>query len=291
MMKMPKSDFRGAVRIVGRGAALAALLLAAASCTWFETTPEEQPKDAKEKEEERFTFLRKKEQTPPVKAPRETSEQEKVSPTAAKESPISDDVLKKLEKSGEQSAAAAPRPVETKVGGAQKVAPGVTVTPPRFYDDFIALNGDEEIPVSLIFNNAPLLDVLSSFADILGFNFVADSDLRSMVTLNINSKMSRRELWNTFDRMLFVANAGVRVEDTLLRIVPRSRLVAQPDSKVNSNSILFFPLTGASAREAMLQIRPLLAPGGVAIELSRPNALLVCGTGSRRPASSSWRRG
>ena len=281
MMKMPNSDFRGAARIAGRGALLAALLLSAASCTWFESAPEEQ-KETQAKEEDRFTFLRKKEQAPPVKAPRETPDQEKVSPTAAKESPVPDEVLKKFEKGGDRAKTVAPRPVETKIGGPQKVAPGVTVTPSRFYDDFIALNGDEEIPVSLIFNNAPLLDVLSAFADILGFNFVADSDLRSMVTLNVNSKMSRRELWNTFDRMLFVANAGVRVEDTLLRIVPRSRLVAQPDSKM-SNSILFFPLTGASAREAMLQIRPLLAPGGVAIELSRPNALLVCDTSENIP--------
>jgi len=118
--------------------------------------------------------------------------------------------------------------------------------------------------------------VLSAFADILGFNFVADNDIRSMVTLNLNSTMTRRELWNTFDRMIFVAGCAVKVEDSLLRIVPRNRLAHQPDSAVNSrNSILYFPLNTATAREAMLQLRPLLSVGAGCIELSRPNAVLV----------------
>ena len=205
-MKISELDFRGGMRFAGMAASGMALLLMAASCAWFENgkpADGEQKGEAQEKKEERFAFLRKNEQTPPVKAPRETAEQEKVSPVAAQGAAIGDETLKKLEKGGRSGdpsvGGAAPRPVEKKIGGAEKAAPGVTVTPPRFYDEFIALNGDEEIPVSLIFNNAPLLDVLSAFADVLGFNFVADGELRGTVTLNLNSKMSRRELWNKKD--------------------------------------------------------------------------------------------
>ena len=64
--------------------------------------------------------------------------------------------------------------------------------PLHFYDDFIILNGDEEVSVNLVFNSAPLLDVIPSFADALGFNFLADSDLKGVVTLNIDQKMTRR---------------------------------------------------------------------------------------------------
>lgn len=73
--------------------------------------------------------------------------------------------------------------------------------------------------LNLVFNSAPLLDVIPSFADALGFNFLADSDLKGVVTLNIDQKMTRRELWNTFDKMLNLSGAGVTVEGTLLRIM------------------------------------------------------------------------
>ncbi|MEI3002308.1 MAG: hypothetical protein V8T86_15650 [Victivallis sp.] len=96
------------------------------------------------------------------------------------------------------------------------------------------MNGDEEIPVSLVFNSAPLLDVLPAFADVLGFNFVADSDLKGVVTLNLNSNMTRRELWNTFDRMLNLAGAGVTVEDSLLKIMALPKLAQQPGARVGS---------------------------------------------------------
>jgi len=273
-MKYAKLPFRIA-GWCGVFAAAAALVLCT-SCTTDDEVKkkdDEKPKTEAEKKEDRFAFLRRDEKDHPTTSHRQDpNEADEAGSNAFKpRNPVSEQQLKQLEKKQD----AAEQPAAAPGKGAKK-APKKT-----FYDDFVALNGDEEIPVSLIFNSAPLLDVLSAFADILGFNFVADSDLRSVVTLNLNSTMTRRDLWNTFDRMLYVAGATARVDDSLIRIMARNKIAAQPDQKAgegkNSN-ILYFPLTTATAREATIQLRPFLAPGGVCIELSRPNAVMVCDT-------------
>ena len=156
----------------------------------------------------------------------------------------------------------------------------------KFYDDFIALNGDEELEVSLVFNGAPLLDVLSAFGDLLGFNFVADSDLKGVVTLNLNSKMTRRELWNTFDRMVFLAGAGVKVEDSLLRIMALNKIAMQPDQRTGKGAqtaIYYKQLVNATAQEVTRQLRSFLGLGAVVVELSRPNAVMVCDSAENMP--------
>ena len=266
-MKMTR-DRKIPFRTVAGVGAIAAALLLCTSCGIFD----DDTKEAKNEEpEDRFAFLRRDETHPSTSRHASAPETEETGADAHKPRvPVDGKRLAELERKTPRKA---PEPVEEKSGKKS--------TGKHFYDDFIALNGDEEIPVSLIFNSAPLLDVLSAFADILGFNFVADSDLKGVVTLNINSTVTRRELWNTFDRMLYVAGATARVDDSLVRIMARNKLAGQPDQKAGANigaNILFYPLTTATAREAMVQLRPFLAPGGICIELTKPNAVMVCDT-------------
>jgi len=247
---------------------LAATALLGTSCSSDEVFTE----NGSDKSEDRFAFLRREEEHPTATRQISTTESEESGADAHKPRvPVKDEKLKSLENKTD----AGTKPAAATAAAGKKSAPK------HFYDDFIALNGDEELQVSLIFNSAPLLDVLSAFADILGFNFVADSDLKGVVTLNINSTVTRRELWNTFDRMLYIAGAAARVDDSLIRIMARNKLAGQPDQKAGNgkdSNILIYPLTTATAREAMTQLRPFLAPGGVCIELVKPNAVMVCDT-------------
>jgi len=242
---------------------LAFSMLLLSSCSIFR--PDEEPEEKTEKKTDRFEFL-KEEQRPELKrtSTAESIEQEQVLPKDGVAAENGPGKYEALNSSGKPAA------------GAKAGAETPTVKdPPRFYDDFVLLNGDEELDVSLVFNSAPLLDVLPAFADVLGFNFVADSDLKSVVTLNLNSKMTRRELWNTFDRMLYLAGAGVKVEDSLLRIMALPKLAQQPGSKVG-NGILYYPLKNSTAKDIVTQIKPFLGTGGVCVELTRPNAVLIC---------------
>ena len=217
-----------------------------------------------EKKEDRFKFLRR-EDIKQHKGKKENLTDEEVHSKAPYPHPVSNDKIKKLEKK--------PIPQSRIIPG------GSTANAPRFYDDFIALNGDEEIPVSLVFNSAPLLDVLSAFADVLNFNFIADNDLRGVVTLNLNSNMTRRELWNTFERMVHLSGAGIKVEDSILRIVSSGKFSKEADHKIGTSGeseILYYPLTTATGREAVNQLKPFMSRDASIVDLTRPNAILVC---------------
>ena len=243
------------------------------SCTsfWDEGgAGKEKEKEAKEEKKDRYRFL-KKEEVKHNPTPAETIEQEKV---VIKSRPFQDEKLRFLERmSAEQAAIEAKKPREAlaKVEEQKKKVP-------RFYDDFILLNADETLEVSLVFNSAPLLDVIPAFADVLGFNFVADSDLRGVVTLNLNSKMTRKELWSTFESLLHLSNAGVKVEDSLLRIMMQAKIPMQPDGRIASpagGEICYRQLRFATAREAITQLKPFLRRDAGIVEMSRPNAIMV----------------
>jgi hypothetical protein len=252
--------------------ALLAILLMATSCS---TTNDKDKKDDKKKS--RFEFLQKNEKITAAPTGATTVSEDMIS---SKEDTVSKAQLSDLQKLEINSS-----PEGRKKSLASKKATK-QIESPRFYDDIIALNGDEELSVSLIFNSAPLLDVLSAFADLLGFNFVADSSLKSVITLNLNSKMTRREIWNTFERMLNIAGATARMEDSLIRIVPNNRIASQPDQKVGlsaDNEILYFPLATITAREAMVAVRQFLSPGAITVDIAKPNAILVCDNKTNMP--------
>lgn len=134
--------------------------------------------------------------------------------------------------------------------------------------------GDEEIAVNIVFNSAPIMDVIPAFADALGFNFVIDTDIRSFVTLNLNSTMTKRDLWAAFVSLTENAGVKIAVENSgLLRILPPSKLSSR--AKLDKAEICFYPLKFASAQEVINQIRPFLSSTATCIQVQRPNAVLL----------------
>ena len=254
--------FKISNRIMLASAVIPLLLLSA--CQSVEQKPE------KKKTVDRFAFLRNKQKSSNKEGNYESTSVEKVQPKDAERPVVQPEVLNKF------NAAA---PTGAQIAELAKPAP-------KFYEDFIALNADEELEVSLVFNSAPLLDVLSAFGDLLGFNFVADSDLKGVVTLNLNSKMTRRELWNTFDRMVFLAGAGIKVEDSLLRVMALNKLAMQPDNRSGKGSkteIYYRQLINATSTEVTRQIRSFLGSGAIVADLTRPNAVMVCDSAENMP--------
>ena len=254
--------FKISNRIMLASAVVPLLLLSA--CQSVEQKPE------KKKAVDRFAFLRNKQKSSNKEGNYESTSVEKVQPKDAERPVVQPEVLNKF------NAAA---PTSAQIAELAKPAP-------KFYEDFIALNADEELEVSLVFNSAPLLDVLSAFGDLLGFNFVADSDLKGVVTLNLNSKMTRRELWNTFDRMVFLAGAGIKVEDSLLRVMALNKLAMQPDNRSGKGSkteIYYRQLINATSTEVTRQIRSFLGSGAIVADLTRPNAVMVCDSAENMP--------
>ena len=242
-----------------------AILPVFTSCSSFE---EDEEKNGQK--EDRFTFLHKEQTKKPESTAghSESLQEEQVQPEQQKENKAIRDKMEKVPKTALQPPPEKPR------------------EPLHFYDDFIMLNGDEEITVNLVFNSAPLLDVIPSFADALGFNFLADSDLKGVVTLNIDQKMTRKELWNTFDKMLNLAGAGVTVDGTLLRIVALSKVATQSDARLakdGSGELFYYPLKNTTAKDVIAQLKPFLGKDAVCVELTRPNAVMLADDRANMP--------
>jgi len=152
----------------------------------------------------------------------------------------------------------------------------------RYYEDFILFDADEEIEVSINFTSAPILDVLQAFADILEFNYVADSGLRSVSTVNINSTMTRRELWEVFDRMLQMSHlAAYRDENSqLLRIMSAGYNARQPEMRIandgeGNSEVVIYSLKNITAGEANNILHHFTFPGGGILQNWRPNMLIM----------------
>ena len=125
------------------------------------------------------------------------------------------------------------------------------------------------------------MDTLPAFADILGFNFTADSDLKSTVTLNLNSRMTRRELWETFDQTLQLAGAGAIRNGQLLEIMPAAKLPGRSALRnrnrlTSGAEVISYSLFNVTAKDAVAQLKPFLSPAGVAVEATRSNVIVLC---------------
>ena len=240
---------------------LTAIATLLSSCALFEGEKKEAPK-----KEDRFAFLKKDKPIEKTEHKVETMAQEEVrfNDAAADNTPA--DKLKEL---------SFPQGKKQAVAKERKSAEA-----PRFFDDLILLNGDEELNVSLVFNSAPLVDVVPAFADLLGFNFVVDSTIKNNVTVNINSKMTRRELWNTFDRMLSIAGTAATLDDSIVRITPFWNLARQPGG---NSEIFYYALQNSTAKEVVAQLRSFIGSGSACVELTRSNAILVCDELSNMP--------
>ncbi|MGE4301329.1 MAG: hypothetical protein AB7F40_06975 [Victivallaceae bacterium] len=150
----------------------------------------------------------------------------------------------------------------------------------KFYSDLIALNGNDELAVRIELNSAPLVDALPAFADILGFNFIVDSDIKNVLTVNINAVMTRRELWETLDNLLFMAGCTAKLENQVVKIVPISKMGQQRDFRVIPNAggnsgLIFYALKNVSAATAQELLQPFCSTNCIIKPVTAANALLI----------------
>ncbi|MBR4956606.1 MAG: hypothetical protein IKZ31_02505 [Lentisphaeria bacterium] len=152
---------------------------------------------------------------------------------------------------------------------------------PRFYEDFIVLDADEELDVKLTFNSTPLVDTLPAFADILGFNFTSDPDIRMNVTLNINSRMTKRELWENFDDMLRLAGCGAVKSGQMVKVMLQAKIPMQGETRVGgadsgrSCGVISRTMKNVVSRDAMNQLRNFLSKAGRVADIAKTNTVLV----------------
>ncbi len=149
-----------------------------------------------------------------------------------------------------------------------------------FYAKYIEKGKETESEISVSFNDTSIADVVPAFAKALGFNYIIDPAVRGTVTMQIKSKMRKKELWQVFEQMLLMVGAYCSPSDDLIRILPFAKLpqerrtihVGKPSNNVE---IVQFMLKHVAAADVLTQLTPFLSEGSTAIEQAKVNAILV----------------
>ena len=153
-----------------------------------------------------------------------------------------------------------------------------------FYIKLLKKTGkaDKATEVTLNFNGANLADVVPAFSQILEFNYSIDPETRGSVTMSINSKLTRKELWQIFEQMLWMCGAYCSSSGDLVRILPQSKMSMQQQiglgkDKVSKENVelLLYPLEYADAKKLVDQLKPFTHKGGTFIALERQNAVML----------------
>ncbi len=157
----------------------------------------------------------------------------------------------------------------------------VAARPEPFYAELITLDADEELPVRISLNSAPLIDALPAFADILGFNFIADSEIKSAVTVNIDSVLTRRELWQTLEQLLDLSGCSAKLDGQIVNIIPASKLGARStlaSGGKDAPELMFRQLKNLTAANAQEMLQPFCSAAAVIKPVTAVNALLIADT-------------
>ena len=129
-------------------------------------------------------------------------------------------------------------------------------------------------------NAAPLATVVPKFAHLLQFDYTIDPQVAGSVTIDIINPLNRRELWQVFEQVLWMAGAYCSPDGKLLRILPftkmpqERRVLTEHDGNANVE-VVYFPIRHASSAEIVNNIKPFLTPGATALDLPRQNAILL----------------
>lgn len=154
------------------------------------------------------------------------------------------------------------------------------ITADPFYEDLLLIDDEKEIPVQISLSSAPVIDAMPAFADALGFNFIVDSEIKSVITVSIDSMMTSRELWETLDEMLYMAGCSATLDGQIVRIVPISKLGAMRgirvgDDQYGESEVLFYPLKNITAETALELVKPFAGTDCIIKTIPTINAMLI----------------
>ena len=94
----------------------------------------------------------------------------------------------------------------------------------RFFDKLIADDKGDPIEVAVSFDAANVTDTIPAFAQILKFNYLIDPQVKGVVTMSVNAKMSSREIWEMFEQILWLSGAYCSLEGEIVHILPFTKM-------------------------------------------------------------------
>ncbi|MFO7821157.1 MAG: hypothetical protein R6V56_03740, partial [Lentisphaeria bacterium] len=141
-------------------------------------------------------------------------------------------------------------------------------------------NPDEKVNVLLNLDAAPLNEVVPLFAELLDFNYLIDPSVKGAVTMTVESQMSAREVWKTFEHVLWLAGAYASKNPGFIHILPfqkmarERRMLTEHDPQANVE-VAVLPVKYSKSAKMVALLKPFITPGATLTNLPRRNCILA----------------
>lgn len=139
---------------------------------------------------------------------------------------------------------------------------------------------DATVKVMLNLDAAPLTEVVPLFAELLNFSYLIDPGVKGAVTMTIDSEMNAREVWKTFEHVLWLSGAYASRNPGFIHVLPfqkmpqERRLLADHDPQANVE-VEVIPVKYTQSAEILGLLQPFATPGATLTNLPRLNAILA----------------
>jgi general secretion pathway protein D len=173
-------------------------------------------------------------------------------------------------------------------GGFDKLIPAIeraeertaSKRPPSFYEEWLTGDKDEPENFDIELVAVSIQDLIPAFAEKLGFSYLVDPKVAGAVTLHVRqAKMTRREIWQLFEQMLWLSGAYCSTEGGVLRIMPFARMPQErrifASTQPANVEVMIVKICNVPAKSLIDKIQPFLTEGSRATELAGENAIML----------------
>ncbi|MBP5300100.1 MAG: hypothetical protein J6Y80_01720, partial [Victivallales bacterium] len=141
---------------------------------------------------------------------------------------------------------------------------------------------DAQVEVKLAFNAADISEVLAAFAapSLLNFSYLIDPAVKGAVTLSVDTTMTARQAWQTFEHILWLSGAYASMNTGFIHILPfekmpQERKLFAPRENQPNVVVDFIPVRYRKSAEVINQIRPFLTDGASVTDQTDANTIIV----------------
>lgn len=153
-------------------------------------------------------------------------------------------------------------------------ASNIEVKPPFELDD------KEKKKRMFNFSEAQFNQVISLFAQEIGFQFILTDDIKSKTTLFCEMELTRKEVWDIFKQIMVSNNVFYTFENGLLNVKPMADANQSViwDGDGTNLGVDVFRLKHIDSKNMAAQLAPFISKGVKVIELPSQNAIMVMDT-------------
>lgn len=142
--------------------------------------------------------------------------------------------------------------------------------------------------VSMSYNAAPINEIVPAFAKILDFDFYLDPNVKGVVTMTVDSNISKKEIWMIFEQILLFSGAYCSLDSGIVHIQPLNMMSQErrlgPGFGYEANvSVVLFRLSNAKSTTLVQQLKPFMTNGAVLVDMADQNSVLIVETPTNVP--------